>query len=116
MREPLCIELANVLVRLYRARKARRDANKAMSQYLAESWGENEFGDDTLATKHAFGCCQLGSSDEDTAILCSVCEGGKPFHLAQLKAGREAGNALRQAQAIGKRFSEDRDEMKGEKP
>lgn len=104
-------KLEGVLKRLYLARKARRDATKAMRKYLMESWGESEPDEWGLGVRspnaHSFGHCNLPMIDEDTPQLCSVCLGSKPLHEAYLKASREAGNALRQAQAIGCRLAND---------
>lgn len=98
-------------MRLYLARKARREARKAFASYLAAAWNETEPDEDGPGSRdpkaHKFGHCGLPMIDADTPGLCPVCAGSAPFHAAYLKATREAGNALRQAQAIGRRFAED---------
>lgn len=122
MKRPLHHELAAVLMRLYLARKARREARKAFAAYLAAAWHEIEPDEDGPGHRdpkaHRFGACQLGYAgnprnpqDQGAPILCPVCTGSAPFHAAYLKATREAGNALRQAQAIGRRFAKDRKEI-----
>lgn len=100
------LKLATVLARLYTARKARREARKAFGKYLAEAWGEDEYGPESK--RHKFAECKLGHEGPHGIhpILCEVCLGSEPFHTAYLKATREAGNALRQAQAIGKKYAE----------
>lgn len=119
MKRPLGSQLADVLVRLYLARKARREARKAFADYLARAWGETEPDEDGPGHRspaaHPFGACGLGYTgnprdpyDAGERILCPVCAGSAPYHAAYLRATREAGNALRQAQAIGRRFAEDR--------
>lgn len=109
----LGIEMAQILKRLYLARKARREARKAFGKYLAEAWGETDGDENGPGSRdpkaHKFGQCGLGHEGPHGIhpVLCDVCLGSEPFHAAYLKATREAGNALRQAQAWGKRFAED---------
>lgn len=100
---PATDKMAQILKRLYLARKARREAKKAMAKYLAEAWGEtDEDGPGWRDPKaHEFGRCGLGQAGgpyDPEPILCPVC--------AYLRASREAGYALRAAQAWGKRFAE----------
>ena len=109
-------KLEQALMRLYLARKARREASRAMAKYLAEAWGEtegDEYGPGWRDPKaHRFGACQLGTTgnprdpqDPGAPILCPVCSGSAPLHAAYVTASRDAGNALRQCQAIGQRFA-----------
>ena len=107
---PSTDRMAQVLRRLYLARKARREAREAFSRYLAAAWNETDPDEDGPGGRdpkaHRYACCQLPMLDEDTPQLCPVCAGSAPFHAAYLLASREAGSALRQAQAWGKRFAE----------
>ena len=106
---------ALVLKRLYLARKARRETKRAMSEYLRIAWEEDP-GDEVTPpyqnpNKHKFGQCGLGQKlgtgyDDAVPILCEVCAGSETFYNAMRDAAREAGNALRQAQAIGKSLAE----------
>lgn len=114
---PATDRMAQVLKRLYLARKARREAKKAMAKYLAEAWGETDGDEDGPGWRdpkaHEFGRCGLGQTcngdtyyGEPVPILCPVCAGSAPFHAVYLRASREAGSALRQAQAWGKRLAD----------
>lgn len=102
-------KIESALLRLYIARKARRDARRAMSKYLAAAWDETEPDEDGPGHRsphaHRFGCCVLPMIDMDTPTLCPVCAGSAPLHADYVNASREAGAALRQVQAIGKRIA-----------
>lgn len=110
---PATDRMAQILKRLYLARKARREAKKAMAKDLAEAWGETDDDEDGPGWRdpkaHEFGRCGLGQAGgpyDPEPILCPVCAGSAPFHAAYLRASREAGSALRQAQAWGKRLAD----------
>lgn len=108
---PSTDKMAQVLKRLYLARKARREALGAFAKHLAAAWNETDpdedgpGGRDPKAHRYA-ACCQLPLLDDDAPKLCPVCAGSAPFQAAYLRASREAGYALRQAQAWGKRLAD----------
>jgi len=102
-------KMEQALMRLYLARKARREASRAMANYLAAAWGETDPDEDGPGMRdpkaHRFGACGLPMIDENTPDLCPVCAGSAPLHSAMVKASRDAGAALRAAQAIGRRIA-----------
>lgn len=111
------VHMAQILKRLYLARKARREAREAFGKYLNDAWGDgipDENGRPTTTDRsHKFSCCGLGYTggsvyygDTGVPILCPVCAGSAPYHDTYVKASRRAGSALRVAQAWGKRFAE----------
>lgn len=104
---PLGVQMAQVLKRLYLARKARNETRAALARHFADSWGPDENG--YAPGAHKFGGCQelVGAHSEELTALCPVCAASAPLHSAYVTAAREAGNALRQAQAWGKRLVEE---------
>lgn len=101
-------EMAGVLMRLYTSRKARMEARRALAKHFRDAWGPDEGGGCT-AGAHKFGSCRELTSaySDELTPACPVCAGSAPLHAAYVAASREAGNALRQAQAIGRRFAQD---------
>lgn len=109
-------KITAALLRFHKARLARNAARKAMSRYLARSWGEIEPDEEGPGYKdpkaHKYGACNLGYDHdkctpyEAVYLLCDVCKGSEPFYLEMRRASRMHGAALRALQALGKSIAE----------
>jgi hypothetical protein len=107
-------KLPSAILRWHHARLARNAARKAMSQYLADAWGEPDSDDDRavggsgLPHPHKYACCGLGkyavNGDpyDPAPILCDVCTGSKPLYLEMLRTSKAHGAALRGLQGVAR--------------